>query len=303
MKTIGIIGYRGFVGSAVTEGMNHAFHIYGYDAKASQCLFYLPKRSERAEYMLTAGGERCDQSSNPIALLVANVDGPIFVCVPTPMNQDGSANTGIVESVIKVLDECAKPGMVAIIKSTVPPGTTESLNANCKNLSVCFNPEFLREATAVEDFKHQDRIIIGGPHKATKVVKTMYQKAYPEVPTTKTSSTIAEMVKYVTNCFLATKVSLANEIKQICDALSVDYDKVVEYATKDKRLGSSHWAVPGPDGHYGFGLTCFPKDLNALISRAKELSVSPTVMQAVWQKNLEVRPERDWEKMKGRAVI
>jgi UDPglucose 6-dehydrogenase len=110
------------------------------------------------------------------------------------------------------------------------------------------------------------------------------------------------MVKYVTNCFLATKVSFANEIKQICDKLDIDYDKVVEYSTKDKRLGTSHWAVPGHDGHFGFGLTCFPKDLNALIATATSLGVDPKVMIAVWEKNLEVRPEKDWEKLIGRAI-
>jgi UDPglucose 6-dehydrogenase len=138
----------------------------------------------------------------------------------------------------------------------------------------------------------------------------MYETAYPNVPVTKTSSTIAELVKYVTNCFLATKVSFANEMQQICGKLEVDYDKVVEYAKLDPRLGSSHWAVPGPvpthEGKYvrGFGGHCFPKDLNALITVAKRLGVDPTVMSAAWKKNLEVRgPENsDWEHMKGRAV-
>jgi UDPglucose 6-dehydrogenase len=112
----------------------------------------------------------------------------------------------------------------------------------------------------------------------------------------------AEMVKYVANCFLATKVSFANEIYQICKAIGVDYNGVIETAMLDNRLGTSHWKVPGPDGHFGFGLTCFPKDLNALIKLAELNGVDPKVMKAVWEKNLEVRPERDWELMKGRAV-
>jgi UDPglucose 6-dehydrogenase len=172
----------------------------------------------------------------------------------------------------------------------------------CKNTIVCFNPEFLTERTAIDDFKNQDRIILGGPHEGTAVLKQLYQKTFPNVPTTKTSSTIAEMIKYVTNCFLATKVSFANEIKQICDGLEIDYDKVIEYATKDKRLGLSHWAVPGHDGLIGFSGSCFIKDLNALMVVAKSLGVAPTVMLGTWEKNLEVRPQRDWEELKGRAV-
>jgi len=227
------------------------------------------------------------------------------------MHFDGGADISIVKSVVQELNDLSAEHIVphrselpvVVIKSTVPPGTTEELDKACPYLHVCFNPEFLREATAVEDFKNQSRIIVGGSRPGSTLVKQMYQHAYPDVPVTKTSSTIAELVKYVTNCFLATKVSFANEIFQICEALEVDYDKVVEYATKDRRLGTSHWSVPGPDGHYGFGLTCFPKDLNALIHKAKTLEVDATVMKAVWQKNLEVRPERDWEKMKGRAVV
>jgi UDPglucose 6-dehydrogenase len=98
-------------------------------------------------------------------------------------------------------------------------------------------------------------------------------------------------------------MSFANEISQICEKLGVAYEGVINLAMLDKRLGRSHWKVPGPDGHYGFGLTCFPKDINALIAVAFELGVDPKILRAAWEKNLEVRPERDWEKMKGRAVL
>jgi len=94
---------------------------------------------------------------------------------------------------------------------------------------------------------------------------------------------------------------------QICEALdksglNVDYDKVVEYSKYDKRLGDSHWAVPGPDGHRGYGGSCFIKDINAMISIAEKLGVDTSVLDGAWKKNLEVRPERDWEKLIGRAV-
>jgi UDPglucose 6-dehydrogenase len=285
MEKIGVIG-RGILGEAVLQGMCHAFHVCWHD----------PYKKEWKQHNET----RCHK----LADLLELVDGPIFLCLPTPMLTTGAADISIVEDVVKQIHdiEWNKIGddKVLIIKSTVPPGTTEILNKNYHAAVQCvFNPEFLREATSIEDFKNQDRIIIGGPHKAVSVVKQMYQMAYPEVSTTKTSSTIAEMVKYVTNCFLATKVAFANEISQICEKLDIDYDKVIEYATKDKRLGVSHWAVPGPDGHAGYGGKCFCKDLNALISVAHQLKVWSTVMEAAWDKNLEVRPERDWEVIPG----
>lgn len=293
MRSIGIIG-TGFVGTAVFEGMRHAFEVYAYDKCQG------PSKSEGVLPQISA--EKFGSF-----WVVENTDGPIFVCVPTPMDVvTGIADTSIVESVVAEIDEAVENSgspRVVVIKSTVPPGTTCRLDRQFDNVIICFNPEFLRETSSVEDFKKQDRIIIGGDRKGTNVLKQMYETAYPDVPVTKTSSTIAEMVKYTTNCFLAVKVSLANEFKQICDQLEdVDFDKVVEYATKDRRLGTSHWSVPGPDGTLGFGGSCFPKDINALMAAARELGVEPRVMQAAWDKNLEVRPGKDWEKLKGRAV-
>ena len=287
MKTIGIIG-QGFVGTAVFEGMEHAFDIEGYD---------LEKGIRSTHGWVT--NVKIDEGYKN----VLRVDGPIFICLPTPMEKNGSCSTYIVESAIARLCLLAEEkDKVLIIKSTVPPGTTDRINKWATKFHVCFNPEFLTERTAVEDFKNQDHIIIGGPRKGTNVIKAMYEKAYPDVPVTKTSSTIAELVKYTTNIFLATKVALANEISQVCEAMGEDYDKVVEYATKDKRMGTSHWAVPGPDGKKGFGGSCFPKDLNAFIHEAEVLGVDCSVLRGAWETNLRVRPEKDWEQLKGRAV-
>jgi UDPglucose 6-dehydrogenase len=102
---------------------------------------------------------------------------------------------------------------------------------------------------------------------------------------------------------LATKVSFANEMKMICDGINIDYDKVVEYATHDERLGKSHWVVPGPDGKLGFGGSCFPKDINALIKFAEKLDIQTNVLLSAWDTNLDVRPEEDWKELKGRAVL
>jgi UDPglucose 6-dehydrogenase len=291
MKSIGVIG-RGFVGEAILQGMVHAFNVIYYDKYKA-----IHPRDR-------VGKHTREDRAYEIKEVLERTDGPIFLCLPTPMKKNGLADISIVEGVVKEINELTPHDeqKVLIIKSTVPPGTTEVFNARYENIKCVFNPEFLTERAAIEDFKNQDRIIIGGPHLAVSVVKQMYQVAYPNIATTKTSSTIAEMVKYTTNCFLATKVAFANEIYQICDGLGIDYDKLIEYATKDKRLGTSHWAVPGHDGHVGFGGTCLPKDLNALVSVAHNLGVDPSVMEAVWKKNLEIRPEKDWEQLKGRAV-
>jgi len=273
---VGIVG-QGFVGQALKKGFEKYFDIETYDKfkeRESTCL-NLRELSFKAKI--------------------------IFVCVPTPMNKDGTCNLNIVNEVVRNIDSYNNENVV-VIKSTIPPNTTARLNIECKNIQVIFNPEFLTEANFIEDFKNQTRIIIGGPRPGSTLVKNLYRKAFPETPLVKTSSTIAEMVKYFTNCFLATKVSFSNEIKQICEKIDIDYDKIVEYALYDSRLGKTHFSAPGPDGKSGFGGSCFPKDLNALIKTAENLNIDPKVLKAVWEKNLEVRPEKDWEKLKGRAV-
>ena len=99
------------------------------------------------------------------------------------------------------------------------------------------------------------------------------------------------------------KVSFANEIYETCEGLDIDYDKVIEYAIHDERLGYSHWMVPGPDGDFGYGGHCFPKDVKALIKIAQELNLSPIMLKATNDKNNDVRKNRDWEQMEGRAVL
>jgi UDPglucose 6-dehydrogenase len=185
----------------------------------------------------------------------------------------------------------------------VPPGTTKKWNKMFEDMDVVFNPEFLTEANSINDFKNQNRIIIGGPKKAASKVRRIFVKAFPKVKIIKTDSTYAEMVKYITNCFLAMKVSFANEMYQICEGLDIDYDKVIEYAMHDERLGYSHWNVPGPDGDFGYGGHCFPKDVQALKSLACSLGCSPRMLEATDSKNNDVRKNRDWEDQKGRAVI
>ena len=272
---IGIVG-QGFVGTAVREGFKNYFDVETFDIIK-------------------------DSSCNSLSEL-SNLSDVIFVCLPTPMEATGECHLDIVENTLLGLDIIEKCKTV-VVKSTIPPGTTKKWNEKFKNLQIVFNPEFLTEANSINDFKNQTRIIIGGPKRASSKVRRIFTKAFPKVKIIKTDSTYAEMVKYVTNTFLATKVSFANEMYQICEKLDIDYDKVVEYATHDERLGYSHWNVPGPDGDFGYGGHCFPKDIGALISLAHDLNVRPRMLTATECKNNDVRTNRDWEKQEGRAVI
>lgn len=301
-KSIACIG-QGFVGGSLTTVFSeHGFDVYTYDKLGKQA----PGSHELSKTWTLAG--MVDYAENVSSSKGEKFTGVYFVCLPTPMHEDGSADLSIVEGVLNEL--ASIPGeRIAVIKSTIPPGSTEKWNKKYSEagLHVIFNPEFLTEANALDDMRNQNRIVLGGPRPWINVVKQIFGTAFPKVPIIKTSSTTAEMVKYLTNNFLTVKVAFANEMSQVCEALDksgldVDYDKVVEYARYDKRLGESHWAVPGPDGHKGYGGSCFVKDINAMIKIADDLSVETPVLDGSWKKNLEVRPERDWEQLIGRAV-
>lgn len=273
---IGIIG-QGFVGNAVYQKFKNYYDVLTYDLDDSKCNATFRKLSRECE--------------------------TIFICLPTPMDAGGRCNVSIVElELVGLNSHNIERKKTIVIKSTVSPGTTERWNKQYKNLNIVFNPEFLTERNAVDDYENQKRIILGGPRPTTTEIKQIFSKVFPKAHIIKTDSTHAEMVKYLTNSFLATKVSFANEMYQICEGLGVDYDKVIEYATQDERLGDSHWNVPGPDGDFGYGGHCFPKDVKALMVVAEDMDIIPLMLAATDVKNNEVRKNRDWEQMKGRAV-
>ena len=270
---IGIIG-QGFVGNAVYQKFKNYYDVLTYDLDETKC----NSTFDELEFQCRT----------------------IFLCLPTPMNQDGSCNVSILEGVLRELNQ--RGFHEVVVKSTIPPGTTESWNERYDDLSIVFNPEFLTERNAVKDYENQNRIILGGPRPTTTTLKTLFSKVFPKATIIKTDSTHAEMVKYLTNTFLSVKVSFANEIYELCNELGIDYDKVIEYSTYDERLGKSHWQVPGPDGDLGFGGHCFPKDLSALLYVARKQGSIHNVLEATQKTNDEVRKNRDWENMKGRAV-
>lgn len=274
IKKIGIIG-QGFVGGSINEFFKSRTKTYTYDLN---------------------GNCNCDSLDE----LVQKSD-LIFVCLPTPMQRDGSCDLSIVKNCINDIFNIDKHS-ITIIKSTVEPGTVEKLIAEHGN-RIIFNPEFLTEANAIDDFKNQDRIILGGFGKPLVNVESFFKEFFPKSSVVTCSPNEAEMVKYITNTFLATKVSYANEIYDICAQLNIDYNQLIEIFTLDKRLGFSHWSVPGPDGKRGFGGSCFPKDISALISFANNNNIKSPLLKSVWERNKKIdRPSRDWELLLGRAV-
>lgn len=264
---VGIIG-KGFVGGAMYECFKDKLEVEVYDV-------YEDRRT-----------------CNDLETLVNWADY-LFVCVPTPTGKNGACDTSIVGDVVKSIANVRKDKLV-IIKSTVPPGTTKRL-AEETGLKIAFNPEFLTEANAVKDFRYQSLIVVGADDEETsnKVWELYYTyisrtRAYmPLMKSCKTNE--AEMFKYLANCFLATKVIFANEIKRLCDATSINYDAVAELATFDGRLGATHWKVPGPDGKLGYGGSCFPKDSAALIEFAERNGIQLWLLTEATYINDEIR--------------
>jgi len=269
MKTdvvIGVIG-NGFVGGAVAHGHKmHGHKVLVYDV--------LP-----------------DRSPNTIEEIWGDSDF-VYVCVPTPPTEDGWCDLNYVEQVFHVAQETPrKPCQTIILKSTVTPGTTKWLE-NEFGERIVFCPEFLTAVRAKEDFVRTKNLVIGAhDHEYAKEFKNICLQMFTGCMLTLTDPTTAEMVKYMLNCFLATKVSFLNEMKQIIDQAGGNWNESASAFIKDERIGTTHCMVPGPDGQLGFGGACFPKDIQALIAFAKFVNVKPSVIEAAWEKNKEVRPD------------
>ena len=222
----------------------------------------------------------------------------VFVCVPTPMNTDGSQNKKFIENVF----EKSKKGPIYIIKSTIQPGTTKNMQSNYPDLDIIFCPEFLTERTSKLDMITQSRVIFGGERSLTNKVEELFSIRFKSRHYIHTDTNTAEFIKYMNNTFFATKVSIMNEFYRLGKKIGIDWKTALHGFAADQRIGDSHLHVPGPDGKLGFGGTCFPKDLNAFISLAKKHNVNMNTLEAAWKTNLEVRPEEDWKDLKGRAV-
>ena len=279
--SIGVVG-KGFVGTAVAHGFSHQT---GYGAE----IRIYDKDPEKSQDTL-------DETVNKSEF--------IFLSVPTPADKDGFNDLSIVRSALRDIESiCKSPDNIILVRSTVVPGTTRALQKEFPNLRMVFNPEFLTERSASFDFINQTRVILGGDKQHTNKVKYLYKNRFGDfLPVLETNYETAEMIKYMNNLFFATKVSFLNEMKLLSDKVGVDWSNAIEGFILDGRIGHSHIAVPGPDGKLGFGGSCFPKDIQALIKFGEQNNVDMNVLKGAWKTNLEVRPERDWEKLKGRAV-
>jgi UDPglucose 6-dehydrogenase len=194
----------------------------------------------------------------------------VFLCVQTPQGDDGAADLSYVEAVAREIAPVVRPGTVVVNKSTVPVGTTKLVQrmlsesgAAHDDISVASNPEFLREGQAVQDFLHPDRIVIGceRPEAAVRVSE-LYRGVQAAVLVTDPAS--AEMIKYASNAFLATKISFVNAIANLCEAVDADIREVAIGMGYDDRIGFQ-FLHPGP----GYGGSCFPKDVAALRHTAR----------------------------------
>ena len=287
MRKIGIVGF-GFVGSAVEFGFSAQTgcdaKIKIYDNDPSKCIHTLEETVNDSEF--------------------------IFVSVPTPSDVNGSVYLGILESVLKDIDtiysdkwdEIFYP--VILIRSTIVPGSTRKLQDKFPRLNIVFNPEFLTERSAKYDFINQSRFIIGGTSRNTEKVAELFKWRFGDsIPCIKTNFETAEMIKYMNNCYFATKVSFMNEMKLVADKCGVDWNQAVDGFVRDGRIGHTHLAVPGPDGKLGFGGSCFPKDIQAMIKFGEDLGMDLNTLQGAWETNCQVRPEKDWAQLKGRSII
>jgi UDPglucose 6-dehydrogenase len=283
---LGIIG-NGFVGNAIA----HAF---------------IP-------YMTVRIFDKDPEKSLDKIEHVVNHSDVVFVCVPTPMRSNGIIDLSIVESVFETIEACRENDSksIFVLKSTVVPGTTRKLKRKYPNIPIVFNPEFLTERHARFDFLNQSRIILGfetdlddGKRNLTvNKIKDLYSTRFSSNNFITTNYETAEMIKYFNNLFFAVKVSFMNEMKLVAEKTgTINWEKAVRGFVSDGRVGDSHLQVPGPDGKLGFGGSCFPKDINAFMAFAESIDLDLAVLKGAWKTNLKVRPEKDWEKLKGRAI-
>ncbi len=221
-----------------------------------------------------------------------------FICVGTPSNPDNSPNLRYVKNVSETIGKILREKEtyhVIVVKSTVIPGTTEEIvvpileensgKSAGKEFGVVVNPEFLREGVALMDFLEPDRIVIGSlDHRSGDVVEDTYKNFNSKI--LRTDIKTAEMIKYAANAFLASKISFINEIGNICKELGIDVYEVAKGISLDHRI-SPYFLNAG----LGFGGSCFPKDIKALISKAKRLGYNPSLLNAVIEVNMK-QPKR-----------
>lgn len=236
----------------------------------------------------------------------------IFIAVGTPPRGDGSADLKYVEEVAREIARHIDGYKVIATKSTVPVGTGEKLreiiSRNLKeqiDFDIVSNPEFLREGAAIEDFMRPNRVVIGTKsQQAIAIMKDLYKPLYLiETPFVITNIETAELIKYASNSFLATKISFINEVANLCEKVGADVHMVAKGMGLDHRIGSK-FLHPGP----GFGGSCFPKDIKALLSIAEKYGVEMNVIRATLGANERQREivvdkiKNELKELKGKTI-
>lgn len=207
----------------------------------------------------------------------------VFVCVPSPSDKEGRCDSSVLERTIKDLlfATVANPDLVIVCKTTAPPRVYEHLQNNFPN--IVHSPEFLTAANNVADYTDSSYCVIGGDHTwALKAKKFILEGIkVPENRVVITDIKTAALYKYMMNCYLATKVTFMNDFKQLADKEDVNWESIQYIASHDHRIGTTHMDVPGPDGEYGWGGACFPKDVSAIIMEAIDQGLDFDLMQRV----------------------
>ncbi len=212
----------------------------------------------------------------------------VFVCVPSPSKENGECDTSILNSVLYLLKDYKN---VIISKTTATPQFYEKMQKVYPNL--VHVPEFLTAANAFIDFSGENEIIIGGQILAyQREAERILRAVQPIKNVAFCSIGEAALAKYIINSFLATKVVFMNEMNELAEAHGYDWRKIRILINVDERIGTSHTQVPGPDGQYGFGGMCFPKDTNALVKYAGKLGVHLSVLKSAIKKNLLLRLQK-----------
>lgn len=217
-----------------------------------------------------------DKGKNEGSISEVNKADVVFICVPTPYYLDG---TGFDLSFVRSALDALEGEKIVVLKSTIIPGTTAMLQEEYPQHKFIYNPEFLTEVTADQDMKFPDRQILGVTEKSYNVASDV-MAMLPLAPFERiVPSTVAEMVKYAGNTWFALKVSFSNQMYDLAQQLSVDYDQVKECMAADKRIGRTHLDI-FHKGYRGYGGKCFPKDTRALIQLADSKGIQLTLLQA-----------------------
>jgi UDPglucose 6-dehydrogenase len=217
----------------------------------------------------------------------------MFLCLPTKFNEDTCEYDK--EPIHEVCDRLNKSGYegLVVIKSTVEPGTTNTLTEQYTNLTFVHNPEFLTARTAFEDFHNQKHIVLGKGEKDDDIdsLITFYSKLYPKAQISVCLSIESESMKSYVNCFYAVKIQFFNELYLTCQKNGSKYDTVKNLMLKNNWINPMHTTVPGPDGKLSYGGLCFPKDTKALLEYMKKNNIPCGVLEATVEERNEMRSD------------